>query len=89
MSCKKKMNSITDVNEIKHLVCLKCGWGLPLIPRQKFQVFEIEFRKQHEAHPLTVLTTAELYDLAEKRAQLREYANDAKSWAEVNKEWLI
>jgi len=35
-----------------------------------------------------VLNTADLYDLAEKRAQLREYASDAKSWAEVNKAWV-
>ena len=81
------MNYLTDVNEIKHLVCLKCGWGLPLIPRDKF--LEFEFRKQHETHPLTVLTTAELDDLAEKRAELRKYANKAESWAKVNKEWVV
>ncbi|MFX1303608.1 MAG: hypothetical protein ACFFBZ_13000 [Promethearchaeota archaeon] len=82
------MNYIIDVNEIKHLVCVKCGWGLPLIPRQKFQGLEVKFKKEHEGHPLTVLSTAELYELAEKRAELRRYANTAKSWAEVNKEWL-
>jgi hypothetical protein len=81
------MNYIIDVNDIKHLVCLKCGWGLPLIPRDKFVECEIEFRKQHEGHPLTVLTTPELDDLAEKRAELRNYANNADGWAKVNKEW--
>lgn len=83
------MNFVIDVDEIKHLVCLKCGWGLPIVPRDRFLELEQEFRKEHEIHPLTVLTTAELYDLAEKRAELRKYTNTAKSWAEVNKEWLI
>jgi len=85
------MTYIMDVNEIKHLVCVKCGWGIPLIPRQKFQGLEIEFKKQHEGHPLTVLTTAELEELAEKRAELRKYANSniAKGWAKVNKEWMV
>lgn len=83
------MNFVIDVDEIKHLVCLKCGWGLPIVPRDRFLEFELEFRKEHEIHPLTVLTTAELHDLAEKRAELRKYTNTAKSWAEVNKEWLI
>jgi len=78
-----------DVNEIKHLVCVKCGWGLPLIPTEKFQELENGFRKQHDGHPLAVLTTTELYELAEKRAELRKYANAAKGWAKVNKEWLI
>lgn len=82
------MKDITDVNEIKHLVCVKCGWGLPLIPRQKFQGLEVKFKKQHEGHPLTVLTNAELHDLADKRAELRKYADNAKSWAQVNKVWV-
>jgi hypothetical protein len=47
------------------------------------------FRKQHEGHPISVLTTAELDALAEKRAKLREYANKAESWAKVNKKWVI
>lgn len=81
------MNYVIDVNDIKHLVCLKCGWGLPLVPRDRFLESEIQFRKEHEIHPLTVLTTAELHDLAEKRAELRKYARSAKSWAEVNKDW--
>lgn len=81
------MNHIIDVNEIKYLVCVKCGWGIPLIPRQKFQDFEFEFRKQHEGHPLTVLTITELVELGEKRAKLRIYSNStiANGWAEVNK----
>ena len=83
------MNYVIDVDEIKHLVCLRCGWGLPLIPRNRFLEIEIEFRRQHEAHPLSVLTTAELHDMAEKRAELRKYANTAKGWAEVNKDWII
>ncbi len=80
---------IIDVNEIKHLVCVKCGWGLPIIPSKRFQEFEIEFRKQNEGHPLTVLTVAELDELGEKRAKLREYTNTAKGWAKVNKKWMI
>jgi hypothetical protein len=83
------MDYITDVDEIKHLVCLKCGWGLPLVPRERFLKFEMEFRKQHEIHPLTVLTTSELHDLAEKRAELRKYAQSSRGWAEVNKYWAI
>ncbi|MFW9969785.1 MAG: hypothetical protein ACFFDF_06260 [Candidatus Odinarchaeota archaeon] len=83
------MDNITDVDEIKHLVCLKCGWGLPIVPRDRFLKVEQLFRKQHEIHPLTVLTTSELYDLAEKRAELRKYANTSRSWAEVNKNWTI
>jgi hypothetical protein len=82
------MNMVADVHEIKHLVCLKCGWGLPLVPSQKFIQLEIEFRKQHEGHSLCVLTTAELHELGEKRAELRKYANSARGWAEVNKELL-
>lgn len=83
------MNYVIDVDEIKHVVCLKCGWGVPLIPRDKFRELEMGFREQHEGHPLTVLTTAELDDLAEKRAELRKYASKAESWAKVNKEWVI
>lgn len=83
------MDYVTDVDEIKHLVCLKCGWGLPLVPRDRFLEFEMKFRRQHENHLLTVLTNAELHDLAEKRAELRKYARSAKSWAEVNKNWVI
>jgi hypothetical protein len=83
------MNYDIDVNEIKHLVCLKCGWGLPLIPRDKFLEVEMKFRRQHETHPLTVLTTAELNDMAEKRAELRKYTSSAQGWAEVNKDWEI
>ena len=82
------MNSVADVHEIKHLVCLKCGWGLPLVPSDRFLKLEREFRKQHEGHTLCVLTTAELHELGEKRAELRKYANRAKGWAEVNKELL-
>jgi len=80
-----KMNYIIDVNEIKHLVCVKCGWGFPLIPSMKFRDLEIEFRKQHEGHPLSVLTIPELHELAEKRSKLRIYANIAKGWAKVNR----
>ncbi|GAI97895.1 unnamed protein product, partial [marine sediment metagenome] len=40
------------------------------------------------SHPLSVLTTSELDELAEKRAELRNYANNAESWAKVNKEWV-
>ena len=79
---------VSDVHEIKHLVCLKCGWGLPLVPSDRFNKLEREFRKQHEKHSLCVLTTAELYELGEKRAELRKYANNVKGWAEVNKELL-
>lgn len=53
------------------------------VPRSTYKPF------RHELHPLTVLTTAELHDLVEKRAELRKYTNTAKSWAEVNKGWLI
>jgi hypothetical protein len=83
------MDYVIDVDEIKHLVCLKCGWGLPLIPRNRFLEIELIFRRQHESHPLSLLTTGELYDMAEKRAELRKYANSAKGWAEVNRDWNI
>ena len=80
------MIKVADVHEIKHLVCLKCGWGLPLVPSKRFIELEREFRKQHEGHTLSVLTTAELHELGEKRAELRKYANKSKGWAKVNKE---
>ena len=83
------MKYYIDVDEIKHVVCLKCGWGIPLVPRGKFRDLESGFRKQHEGHPLTVLTTAELNDLAEKRADLRNYANRAEGWARVNRRWVL
>ena len=79
------MPDLSDMHEIKHLVCLKCGWGLPLVPRKRFIQLEIDFRKQHEGHSLCVLATAELHELGEKRAFLRKYESAAKGWAEVNK----
>jgi hypothetical protein len=82
------MNYVIDIDEIKHLVCLKCGWGVPLIPSDKFRELEMGFRKQHEGHPISVLTTAELDNLAEKRSELRKYACKAESWAKVNKKWV-